>query len=76
MWISERVSFCFSLSLKTEKWQQKAKIAARKPWGRLVEDVQEEIVCKVKSGMLTKRAAGRKYGLPLSTIGNWQENII
>lgn len=58
------------------KSKNRNKIAARKPCGRLVEDVQKEIVCKVKSGMLTKRAAGRKYGLPLSTIGNWQENII
>lgn len=55
------------------KSKDKTKIATRKPWGRLGEDVKEKIVCEVNSGMLSKRAAGRKYSLPPSTIGNWLE---
>lgn len=55
------------------KSKDKTKIATRKPWGRLGEDVKKKIVCEVNSGMLSKRAAGRKYGLPPSTIGNWLE---
>lgn len=55
------------------KSKDKTRIATRKPWGRLDEDVKEKIVCEVNSGMLSKRAAGRKYGLPPSTIGNWLE---
>lgn len=55
------------------KSKDKTKIATRKPWGRLGEDVKAKIVCEVNSGMLSKRAAGRKYGLPPSTIGNWLE---
>ena len=55
------------------KSKDKTKIANRKPWGRLGEDVKEKIVFEVNSGMLSKRAAGRKYGLPPSTIGNWLE---
>ncbi|MFC4213534.1 hypothetical protein ACFOWA_20250 [Pedobacter lithocola] len=53
------------------KSKDKTKIATRKPWRRLGEDVKEKIVCEVNSGMLSKRTAGRKYGLPPSTIGNW-----
>lgn len=43
------------------KSKYKTKIATRKPWGRLGEDIKEKIVCKVKFGMFSKRAAGRKY---------------
>jgi transposase len=52
------------------------KLQAENLWGRLSEDVKEKIISEVKSGMHSKRAAGRKYGLPLSTIENWLENII
>ncbi len=55
------------------KSKDKTIIATRKLWGRLGEDVKEKIVCEVNSGMLSKRAAGRKYGFPPSTIGNWLE---
>ncbi|WP_316809943.1 hypothetical protein [Pedobacter heparinus] len=55
------------------KSKDKTKIATRKPCGRLGDDVKEKIVCEVNSGILSKRAVGRKYGLPPSTIGNWLE---
>jgi len=55
------------------KSKDKTKISSRKPWGRLSDVVKEKIVEKVASGMLSRRAAGRKYGLPTSTIGLWIE---
>ncbi|RZM24782.1 MAG: hypothetical protein EOO88_21655 [Pedobacter sp.] len=55
------------------KSKDKTKIATRKPWGRLSDDLKEKIICEIKSGMLSQRAAGRKYGLPSSTIGKWME---
>ncbi|AZI24031.1 hypothetical protein EA772_01230 [Pedobacter sp. G11] len=53
------------------KSKDKTKIATRKPWGRLSDDLKEKIICEIKSSMLSQRAAGRKYGLPSSTIGKW-----
>lgn len=55
------------------KSKDKTKISSRKPWGRLSDDVKEKIVEEVASGMLSRRAAGRKYGLPTSMIGLWIE---
>nr|WP_199159030.1 hypothetical protein [Pedobacter sp. ASV2] len=55
------------------KIKDKTKISTRKPWGRLSEDVKEKILCEINSGMLSKSAASRKYGLPRSTIGLWFE---
>jgi len=55
------------------KSKDKTKISSRKPWGRLSVDIKDKIVREIKSGMLGQRAAGRKYGLPSSTIGLWVE---
>lgn len=55
------------------KSKDKTKITTRKPWGRLSDDVKEKIVYEIKSGMLSQRGAGLKYGLPKSTIGLWLE---
>lgn len=49
----------------------KVTLSNRRPWGRLDDGTKEKIVSEVRSGLLSKRAAGRKYGLPKSTIGNW-----
>ena len=48
----------------------KITLSNRRPWGRLDDGTKEKIVSEVRSGLLSKRAAGRKYGLPKSTIGN------
>jgi len=55
------------------KSKDKTKISTRKPWGRLSEDVKEKILSEINSGILSKSAASRKYGLPRSTIGLWFE---
>lgn len=53
--------------------KEKTTIASRKPWGRLDEETKAKIVGEVSSGLLSERAAGRKYNLPKSTIGLWVE---
>ena len=60
------------MKAKTEK-TVKPTIAARKPWGRLNEETKAKIVSEISSGLLSERAAGRKYGLPKSTIGKWHD---
>lgn len=62
------------MKAKTEK--SKPTIASRKPWGRLDEETKAKIVSEVNNGLLSERAAGRKYGLPKSTIGMWRDSII
>ncbi|MEJ5995760.1 hypothetical protein WG904_15120 [Pedobacter sp. Du54] len=51
----------------------KPTIASRKPWGRLDEETKNKIISEVNNGLLSERAAGRKYGLPKSTIGMWRD---
>lgn len=53
--------------------KEKTTIASRKPWGRLDEETKAKIVGEVSSGLLSERAAGRKYNLPKSTIGMWRD---
>lgn len=60
------------MKAKTEK-TIKPTIASRKPWGRLDEETKTKIVSEVNNGLLSERAAGRKYGLPKSTIGMWRD---
>jgi transposase len=57
---------------KTEKTVSTT-IATRKPWGRLNEEIKSKIISEISSGLLSERAAGRKYGLPKSTIGKWHD---
>jgi transposase-like protein len=39
----------------------------------LDEETKIKIVSEVNNGLLSERAAGRKYGLPKSTIGKWRD---
>ncbi|WP_256005059.1 hypothetical protein [Pedobacter deserti] len=47
----------------------KVTLSNRKPWGRLDERAKEKILSEIDSGLLSRRVAARKYGLPNSTIG-------
>lgn len=51
----------------------KVTLSNRKPWGRLDESTKEKIISEIGSGLLSRRAAARQYGLPHSTIGKWQD---
>jgi transposase len=60
------------MKTKTEK-TLKSTISTRKPWGRLNEEIKAKIISEISSGLLSERAAGRKYGLPKSTVGKWHD---
>ncbi|RZK68573.1 MAG: hypothetical protein EOO85_24045 [Pedobacter sp.] len=51
----------------------KVTLSNRKPWGRPDESTKEKIASEIGSGLLSRRAAARQYGLPHSTIDKWQD---
>lgn len=65
----------YFITIMKAKSVKKAKgiLSNRKPWGRLDERTKEKILSEIRGGLLTRRAAARKYGLPNSTIGKWQD---
>lgn len=60
------------MKAKTIK-KAKVTIQNRRLWGRLDEKTKGKIVEELKSGLLSGRAASKKYGILKSTIGLWRD---
>ena len=55
----------------TEK--KKVTLDNRQAWGRLDEKTKSRILKEIKEGLLGQREASRRYGVPRTTICNWQQ---
>lgn len=58
--------------------QEKVTIENRKAWGRLDENTKRKILKELKSGLIGQREASRRYGIPRTTIIQWQrkDNLV
>lgn len=58
--------------------KEKVTIENRKTWGRLDENTKSKILKELKSGLIGQREASRKYGIPRTTIIQWQrkDNLV
>ena len=56
----------------------KVTIENRKAWGRLDENTKTKILKELKSGLIGQREASRRYGIPRTTIIQWQrkDNLV
>lgn len=56
----------------------KVTIENRKAWGRLDEHTKSRILKELKSGLIGQREASRRYGIPRTTIIQWQrkDNLV
>jgi transposase len=56
----------------------KVTIENRKEWGRLNEHTKSRILKEFKSGLIGQREASRRYGIPRTTIIQWQrkDNLV
>jgi hypothetical protein len=53
----------------------KVTIENRKAWGRLDEHTKSRILKELKSGLIGQREASRRYGIPRTTIIQWQRKV-
>lgn len=58
--------------------KEKVTIENRKAWGRLDENTKRKILKELKSGLIGQREASRRYGIPRTTIIQWQrkDNLV
>lgn len=56
----------------------KVTIEKRKAWGRLDENTKSKILKELKLGLIGQREASRRYGIPRTTIIQWQrkDNLV
>jgi hypothetical protein len=57
------------------KKKHKASILSRDPYKRRGEAEMVRIICEIQGGMISKRAACKKYGLNRNTLAHWMSRL-